>query len=265
MGTRLDLEHPATFTEKLQYLKLYARDPAYTRMVDKVSVKAIVAEKIGQEHVIPTLGVWNSASDIDFSKLPDEFVLKVSHDSGGIVICKEKSSLNLDEARKKIDKALKFDYFRYSREWPYKNVKRLVFAEKYMKDSSSEDLVDYKFYCFNGEPRFLYFSRNEHKPNEEITFYTMDWKKAPFQRSDHRMVSDEPEKPSTFDEMVRIARILSEGIPFVRVDLYAIEGRVYFGEYSFFPTSGLFKLSPKDWDRRIGDMLDISSIERNYK
>lgn len=261
MHERLNLENPKTFTEKLQYLKLYNRNPLYTRMVDKVSVKEYVSSLIGEEHVIPTLAIYDRAEDIDFNALPDSFVMKVSHDSGGLVICKNKNGLNKEETREKLKKALRFDYFRYSREWPYKDVKRKILVEKYMKNGDSDELVDYKFYCFNGKPEFLYFSRHEHQENEEITFYTLDWKEAPFQRSDHKRLSIKPEKPQTLAEMIKTAEILSRSIPFVRIDLYEINGRVYFGEFSFYPTGGLFELTPKIYNRKTGDLLDIGSIK----
>ncbi len=252
---KLNLSNPVSYTQKLQYLKLYCHNPLYTTLVDKLSVKEYVAEKIGSEHIIPLLGVWNSGDEIDFDSLPNQFVLKVSHDSGGIIICKNKSELDIAQTRKRIDSLLKYNYYKYSREWPYKNVPRKVIAEKYMCSENEESLSDYKFFCFNGKPEFLYVSKYEHTEDEELSFVTMDWEIAPFQRADHKLLSELPAKPVCFDEMVEIAKKLSENIPFVRVDLYQINGTVFFGEMSFFPTGGVSKFYPEKYNDLIGDLI----------
>lgn len=256
---KLNLVNPVSFTQKLQYLKLYDRNPEYTKLVDKLAVKDYVSDIIGKEHVIKTINSWDNANKINFKELPDKFVLKVTHDSGGLVICKDKSKLDIKKTRKMLSKALKFNYFRYSREWPYKNVPRKILCEEYMQDSKTEDLVDYKFYCFNGEPKFLYFSRYEHQENEELSFFTLDWQLAPFQRKNHKMLTIMPEKPDCFDEMIQIASKLSKNIPFVRVDLYVINQKIYFGEMSFFPASGMAKFYPEEWNNKIGEWIIIDN------
>lgn len=256
----LDLNNPQTFNEKLQWLKLYDRRPEYTPLVDKFAVKQIVAGKIGEEHIIPTLGVWDNFDEIDFDTLPDQFVLKCTHDSGGLVICRDKSKLNIHKARKKISKSLERDFYLRGREWPYKNVPRKIIAEKYMEDKNASELTDYKFYCFNGEPRFLYISKGlENHATAAISFLTLDWQFAPYERSDYKPFSELPPKPQKFDLMVEIARKLSTGTDFLRVDLYEINGEVYFSELTFSPGSGFTKFKNFEHDLEIGNMLVLTS------
>lgn len=259
LGYPLNLDHPTTFNEKLQWLKLYDRNPEYTKLVDKYEVKPIVAEKIGQEHVIPTFSVWNRPEDIDFDSLPNQFVLKCTHDSGGLVVCRDKAKLDRAAAIQKLQDALKRDYYIVHREWPYKNVKPRIIAEKYMVDENqAKGLRDYKFYCFNGQVRFLYVSDGlEDHSTATISFLNLDWSFAPFRRLDFLPMEELPAKPKHFDEMVQVAQQLSAGIPFVRVDLYEIDGKMYFSEMTFSPCSGLTPFEPEDWDRKIGDMLRL--------
>lgn len=256
-GEKLDFHSPNTFDAKLQWLKIYDRNPLYTKMVDKYEVKKYVAAIIGEEYIIPTIGVWNAFAEIDFDKLPKQFVLKCTHDSGGMIICKDRSKLNILETRKKLEKCLKNNFYWQSREWPYKNVKKRIIAEKFMSDNeSSSGLTDYKFYCFNGEPKFLYVSQGlEDHATAHISFLNMDWTFAPYERSDFRPLTVLPKKPETFDEMRRIAKILSADIPFVRVDLYQINGRVYFSELTFSPCGGFCPFKERQQDIDIGKYL----------
>ena len=264
-GHALDLDNPEGFNAKLQWLKLYNHNPIYTTMVDKVLVKDYVAERIGAEHVIPTLKVWDKPSQIDFYQLPDQFVLKCNHNSGaGMTICVDKSKLNLAQTRRNLQAGLKNNSYLAGREWPYKNVQKKVFAETFMKDDSTGALVDYKFYCFNGEPRFLYVGlANYHdgKKNDELTYLTLDWKTAPFYRTDHKPFPYEIEKPAKYEQMLEISSELSHGIPFVRVDLYHINGKVYFSEFTFFPGGGFNEFKPYDWERKIGSWVDLSLVK----
>jgi hypothetical protein len=264
LGRKMDWENPQSFNEKLQWLKIYDRKPIYTNMVDKYAVKQYVADKIGNEFIIPTLGVWDKFDDIDFKTLPSKFVLKCTHDSGGLLICKDKAKLDIKASRKIINKSLQNDYYlRNSREWPYKDVPHRIIAEQFMTDDKyqTEDkgLVDYKFYCFNGVPRFLYVAMglSDHK-TAQIGFLNMDWELENFGRVDFKPLSDIPSKPSRFDEMAEIAEILSRNIPFLRVDLYEINGRIYFGELTFTPCGGLMPFEPIDADYMVGEMLDIA-------
>ena len=255
-GRELDLQNPQTFNEKMQWLKLYDRKPIYTTMVDKYEVKKYVADIIGEEYIIPTFGVWDRFEDIDFDKLPNQFVLKCTHDSGGLVICRDKAKFNYKAAKRKINKSLKRNYFWQGREWPYKNVKPRIIAEKYMEDKQSPELIDYKFYCFNGEPRFLYVSVGlEEHSTARISFVTFDWQFAPFYREDFQPFDTLPARPKNFNKMMEIAKKLSKGHTFLRVDLYEIEQQVYFSELTFHPSSGFMPFYPPEWNKKIGDWL----------
>lgn len=259
MKQRLNLKDPKTFSEKQQWLKMHDRNPDYTRMVDKYEAKNYIAQRAGEAYVIPTYGVWERFEDIDFDSLPDQFVLKCTHDSGGLVICRDKAKLDMNKARKNIQESLKRNYYWLSREWPYKNVKPRIIAEKLMSDEKQQtSLVDYKFYCFNGEPKFMYISEGlEDHRTARISFVNMDWTPAPFQRTDYTPFEQLPPKPEHFDTMVELARQFSKGIPFLRVDMYEIGGKLYFSELTFFPTSGYTHIKPELWDRRIGDWLTL--------
>lgn len=256
MGYEIDLDYPKTFNEKLQWLKLHDRKPIYTTMVDKFDAKKYVADIIGEQYIIPTYGIWDSFDEIDFSALPDQFVLKCTHDSGGLIICRNKSELDINAGRAKINKSLTKDYYLNGREWPYKDVKPRIIAEAYMQDGEKNDLNDYKFYCFNGNPEFLYISRGlSHHPTANISYLTLDWKLAEFIRPDYKPFKEVPEKPKNFDLMVEFAKKLSQNIPFLRVDFYEINGNLYFGELTFFPGSGFTKFEPDKFDLVIGKKL----------
>lgn len=253
----LNLQDPQTFNEKLQWLKLYDRRPEYTTMVDKYAVKKYVADKIGDQYIIPTLGVWNSFKEIDFTKLPNQFVLKCTHDSGGIVICRDKNHFDYKQAEKIISTYLKRKYYYCHREWPYKNVPPRIIAEQYMSEDGNIELNDYKMMCFNGKVKATFVCTNRFNGNGlNVTFYNTKWERLPFER--HYPVSKvDIEKPKTYDEMVRLAERLSEKIPFVRADFYEIRGMVYFGELTFYPGSGLEEFSPEQWDKTIGEWLQL--------
>ena len=257
MGRELDLENPVTYTEKLQWLKLYDHRPEYTTMVDKYAVKKYVAEKIGPEYVIPVLGVWERVEDIDFDALPDRFVLKTTHDSGGIVICKDKSKLDIPAARRRLRHFWKRHYYDNNREWPYKDVPHRIIAEAYMEDSRCGELRDYKFFTFGGEPKVLYIAQGRGRGEPTVAdFFDMDFNHLDF-TIDHDMAPVPPEKPECFEEMKRLAAILSEGTPQLRVDFYEVDGKVYFGEMTFFHCSGLHPFHPESWDRTFGDWVKL--------
>jgi len=402
-GHRLHLKRPKTFNEKLQWLKLYDRKPIYTKMVDKYEAKNYVAKIIGEEYIIPTYGVWDKAEDIDWNTLPEQFVLKVTHDSGGICICRDKSKFDRYHAIEKLNRALQRSYFMYNREWPYRDVPRRIIAEKYLGENlqdyrvycfngepkliysytnvSEEDgskpepsycdifdtewnpmpfrqnspprgriekpehfdemldiarkiskdiphlrvdfyecskllvgeltfyagsgmsifrpdkwdeilgswmilpgsvlsaqsvsgggkievytlvrkyeLIDYKFYCFNGEPKFLYVSQGlEDHHTASISFIDLDWKPMPFQREDYRQFDTLPEKPENFNKMIDVARNLCQGVDFLRVDMYNYLGNILFSELTFSPCSGMMPFKPEEWDRKVGELLQINS------
>lgn len=258
-GKKIDIENPKTFNEKLQWLKINDRRKIYTIMVDKFEAKNYVSTIIGSEYIIPTIGVWNTFDEIDFNDLPTEFVLKCTHDSGGLFICRNKSELDIDNAKKVINNSMKTNYYYKSpREWPYKNVKRKIIAENYMQDGENVFLKDYKFYCFNGEPKFLYVSEGmEDHSKAKISFLTLDWEFARFSRRDYSSFTELPKKPLNFDLMIEICKQLSKDIPFIRVDLYEINKKVYFSELTFYPASGFMPFNPPEADAEVGKLLDL--------
>ncbi len=259
MGKWPNLKDPKTFSEKLQWIKLYDRNPEYTKMVDKYAVKDYVAEKIGAQYVVPLLGVWEKADDIDFNTLPEKFVLKTTHDSGGIVVCKDKSKLDVKEAKRKLEYFRKRNYFAHNREWPYKNVPHRIIAEKYMEDSTYKELRDYKFFTFGGEPKVLYIAQGRGTNNETVAdFFDMEFNHLPF-TIDHNMASIPPEKPENFELMKELARKLSKGTPQLRVDFYEVDGKVYFGEMTFFHCSGMEAFHPEEWDYTFGSYVKLPS------
>mgnify|MGYP004606237925 CR=1 FL=1 len=263
MGKRLELTPPVTFNEKLQWLKLYDRQPIYTKLVDKILVKEYVAQIIGREFIIPTYGVWDKAEDIDFQSLPSKFVLKVNHNSGGLVICTNKSIFNIKESIKKLDYALNHNYFCEQREWPYKDVPPKIFAEKYMEDAETKELRDYKFLCFHGVPKIMFIASERQSIVEEtkFDFFDMDFKHLEI-KNGHPMANIPPEKPRNFDLMKKLAEKLSKDIPHVRVDFYEVNGKVYFGELTFTHWSGLVPFEPEKWDHILGEWIDLSKVKQ---
>ena len=263
-GAGLNLKDPKSFNEKLQWLKLHDRSPLYTTLVDKLAVKQWVIDRIGEEYVTPSFGYWDRAELIDLSKLPSEFVLKTNHDCGGVVICRDKESFCLNDAIPFLNRHLKRNYYWGCREWPYKNVHPMVFAEQYLQpecDGDNVETIDYKFYCFNGKPEFLYVSQGLDKhETARISFLTLDWAFADFKRHDYYNFEVLPEKPRSFNEMERLARLLSEGIPFVRVDFFEYKGRPRFSEMTLTPCGGFMQFDPPEWDLKVGSLLDLSSI-----
>jgi len=258
LGKKLNLKNPQTFNEKLQWLKLYDRKPEYTVMVDKYAAKDYVAEKIGEEYIIPTLGVWDRFEDIAFDALPDRFVLKCTHDSGGLVICRDKRTFDTESARKKITRSLKRNYFWYGREWPYKNIKPRILAEQYLEDSSGQGLRDYKFFCFDGAVHALFVATDRYTEGTEVKFDFFDenFNRLPI-RNGHDNAAVPPECPVCFPQMKRLAAILSEGIPHVRVDFYEVNGKIYFGELTFFHFGGFVRFEPEEWDEILGSWIEL--------
>lgn len=263
-GRKLDWEHPSTFCEKLQWLKLYNRRPEYTTMVDKAAVKKYVADIIGEEYIIPTLGIWDSPEDIEWEKLPNRFVLKCTHDSHSAIIVKDKEKLNKEETCKKLAKSLKKDYYKVSREWSYKNVPHRILAEAYLEPKPfTNDLPDYKFFCFNGKVKFVLIASDRNNPNEAVKFdfFDSNFNLLPFDQGfPHAKVI--PSKPNNFEMMKKVAEMLSKDIPQVRVDLYELGEHVLFGEYTFFDSGGFASFKPHEWNQIIGDMLVLPNLKR---
>lgn len=260
-GKRLNLKDPKTFTEKLQFLKLYNRKPEYTIMVDKIKVKDYVANLIGEKYIIPTYGIWNKPEDIDIDKLPEKFVLKCNHNSGTIIVCKDKSLFDLEYSIKILSKGLNDNYYLQGREWPYKNVDRKIFAEQYMQDENDDYLTDYKYFCFNGEPYMMYVSKDR-SHNATTDFFDMNYNLLDLRMKDPNSECP-PQKPVHFEEMKELARKLSKGHPHIRVDFYVINNQIYFGELTFFHNSGFGPITPLEWDYKLGSMIDLNHIKLN--
>lgn len=257
-GKELNLEHPVTFNEKLQWLKLYDRKPEYTIMVDKYRVRDYISKTIGEEYLIPLLGVWDTPEEIDFDTLPDQFVLKCNHNSGlGMCICKDKSKLDIEKVRRKLKKGLEDDFYHFTREWPYKDVPRKIICEKYMTDTGDQ-LSDYKVHNFNGVPRVILVCRDRFKESGLTEdFYSDQWEHLDVKRLDHPNASISVSRPSGLEEMLQLSQVLSKGIPFVRTDFYTIQGRVYFGEITFFPSSGMDSFDPPSIDKEFGEWISL--------
>lgn len=258
----LNLDNPKSFNEKLQWLKLYNRKEEYTRMVDKYAVKEYVSDVIGEKYIIPTLGVWEKFDDIDFDRLPNQFVLKCTHDSGGLVICRNKASLNISKSKKKINKSLKRNFYYLNREWPYKNVKPRIIAEKYLEDSYDDNgngqLTDYKIFCFNGVAKFIMIASDRHSSSGAKTaYFDRNFKKIDNLRWGHNVNNKAVTKPQKLDEMILLAEKLSHGIPHVRMDFYLINNRIYFGEMTFFDGGGFDVIEPYEKDLEFGSLIDL--------
>lgn len=259
MGRRLNLKNPTTFNEKLQWIKLYDRDPRYTMMVDKFAVKDYVASLLGSDYIIPTLAVWDKIEDIDLSSLPDKFVLKTTNGGGGcgVVICSNKNSLDIDAAKHKLSQSLSSSIYINSREWPYKNIVPRVIAERFMIDDTTGDLRDYKYYCFDGEPKIMLIATERFTSKHTyFDYFDMNKNHLKFtQGGDNN--PNTPALPEQFDEMRELASKLSKGIRHVRVDFYVANGHVYFGELTFFDSSGFAVFNPKEWDTTLGNWIKI--------
>lgn len=264
MGYPLNLNNPQTFNEKLQWLKLYDRRPEYVTMVDKYKVREYIADTIGEEYLIPLLGVWENADDIDFDSLPDKFVLKCNHDSGSVVIVKDKSKIDKDTIRKKLSKALRRNLFEYGREWPYKDVPRRIIAEKYMSDEAAGGLTDYKIHSFNGVPKFILVSTERFSENGlHEDYFDVGWNKLDIRFANHPTSNCVIPLPKQLGKMLELSRYLAGKYPFMRTDFYQIDGKLYFGEITLYPGCGFEKVTPEGWDEKIGGWLKLSVPQRN--
>ena len=260
VNKKLNLKNPTTFNEKMQWLKLYNRKDIYTKLVDKIEVRKYIVDKIGEKYLIPLYGEWDSYDDIDFKSLPNEFVLKCNHDSGSVYICHNKFEIDHDMLRKKYKKFLKHNMFWNGREWPYKNVKPKILAEKLMNENNDTNIKDYKLMVFNGKVKCSFVvSDRFSKEGMKVTFFDRRWNKMSFERqypsSDKKIL-----KPKYYSEMISLAEKIGKDFPFVRVDFYEINDKIYFGELTFFPGSGFEKFRPYEWDITLGDWIDISEV-----
>ena len=259
MGYWINWKSPQTFSEKLQWLKLYNRKPEYTQMVDKYAVKEYVARLIGEEYIISTLGVWDRVEDIDFETLPNQFVLKTTHGGGGggVVVCKDKASFDFEAAKAKLQQSMNSDIYHIFREWPYKDVKKRILAEQFIAASGRHDLPDYKLFCFNGDPKCCQVIAGRESITT-IDWYDRAWNHLPFHEPKNYPFSEKGhDKPNCLNEMWALASKLSQGHPFLRVDFYEIKGTIKFGELTFYPTSGMGGFEPEEWDYTLGDWIKL--------
>ncbi len=258
----MDFEHPKTFCEKIQWLKIYGFKPEYVQMVDKYAVKDYVSNIIGSEYIIPTLGVWDKTEEIEWEKLPQKFVLKTTHGGGscGVVICKNKNKLDKKKAINELNKSMSFTAGNSFREHPYMGVKKRIIAEKLIENKDGSELCDYKFYCFNGEPKYCQVIRDR-QIKETIDFYDMNWDLMPFVGLNPKVGNGKTlvDKPHHLEEMKQICSKLSKDIPFVRIDLYEVNTKVYFGEITFYPASGFGQFTPKEWNYKLGEMITLNN------
>lgn len=257
VGGELNLESPITLTDKLNWLKLHCKNPEYTRLADKYEVKDYVREKIGNQYVIPLYGVWDHFDEIDFDRLPDSFVLKVTHNSGGLAICRDKKTFDTKEARKRLEGALNINYYTLSREYPYKDVEPRIIAEKYIPSLGNADSVEYKLSVFNGKVKMITVCKGPAHDSFDVRtndHYDTDGKILPFYVNYKNSVPPVPLPPQT-EEMIEIAEKLGEDMPYVRVDLYIDKEKVLFGEMTFFTWGGFMQFVPKEWDKKLGDWL----------
>ncbi len=257
LGKKLNLKKPLTFNEKIQWLKLYDHNPLYTTLVDKFEARQYIAQVIGAKYLIPLIGVYETEDDIPFDELPEQYVLKCTHDCGSVIVKNNTCALTENEIKKKLKNALKRNYYYEHREWPYKNVKPRVICENYLGDPASGELIDYKFLCFNGEPKclFICLDRNNGK-GLKVDFYDLDWNLMPFERHYPNSGRSTP-KPKCFDLMKHLVRKISKDFPFVRVDLYVINKEIYFGELTFYPGNGIEEFSPEIYDEVLGGWIQI--------
>lgn len=260
LGVAPNLDMPQTFNEKIQWIKLNYRLPVMTVMADKIKAKEYVRDILGSQYIVSLLAVWDDASEIDFSLLPERFVIKCNHNSGlGMCICRDRERLNEQKARKNIAEGLKEDFYSHNREWCYRDINRMAFAEQFIEDGTGNgELTDYKFYCFDGEPQYLYISHGlENHATATISFLNIDWTFADFGRTDYAPYKSLPQKPKRYLEMLEIARVLAKGFPFIRVDLFETNGKIFFSEFTFYPCAGMMPFKPVSADEELGKLLHL--------
>ena len=253
----LDLENPTTYNEKLQWLKLNDRKDEYVKMVDKYEAKEYISKIIGKEYIVPTIGVWDKFSEIDFEKLPNQFVLKCTHDSGGILICKDKNKINYKKEKLRFDLIMKRNFYYRSREWVYKDIKPRIIAEPYLEDKKYGELRDYKFFVFSGKVKSIFIATNRQGEGETcFDFYNTKFEHLDI-KNGHPNAKITPEKPMNFEKMIELAEKIGKNIPHIRIDFYEVNGKVYFGESTFFHWSGLVKFEPESWDKTFGEWIEL--------
>jgi len=257
VGYKLNLKNPQSFNEKLQWLKLYYRDPLLPNLVDKYEYKEYVKKNVGEQFVIKTYGVWTSVEEIDFDNLPSQFVLKTTHDQGGIIVCRDKSNFDIVRAKKKLQKHLNRNLYYLFREWVYNNVQPRIIAEEYLEDISTEGLKDYKFYCFDGVPKLMYITCGKQKDINYIDFYDMDFNYIDIKRPKFKQFGNNHIKPKNWDLMIEFSKKMSQGQPHVRIDFYNVNDKLYFGEFTLFQGGGLMPFYPEKWDYMLGEYISL--------
>jgi len=263
MGKNLNLSNPTTLNEKINWLKLNDRKNEYMDMVDKHNAKEYVAKVVGDDYVIPTLGVWNNVDEIDFESLPNQFVLKCTHDCGSAVICKNKGKISKEFIKNKLDRCLKRNYFWMGREWVYKNINPRIIAEQYMQDTETKDLRDYKFYCFRDVVDSVLVCVGRESGSTKFYFFDKKWNLKRYnKRGKEAPAGFTLPKPDNMDEMFEIAKKLSvaSGAPFLRVDLYNVNGKIYFGELTFYPDCGMDRNRLPETDEYFGSLVDLTKV-----
>lgn len=261
-GYKLNLSNPRTYNEKLQWLKINYRKPEMTQMVDKFAAKNFARKIIGDEYIVETYGVWNTFEEIDFDKLPEQFVLKTTHDQGGVVVVINKDGFDKKAAKEKLTKHLKVKHYFLTREWPYKDVKPRIMAEALLTDNKLGGLYDYKFYCFHGEPKAMYFSHKSESGIYYLDFFDMNFNKLDIRRPGFSQSNIEFSIPDGWELMKSLARDLSSGFPHIRVDFYSVNGKVYLGELTFFQGGGMMPFYPINWDYTFGSWIDLEKVKK---
>ncbi len=258
-GYNINWKNPETFNEKIQWLKLYDRKDEYTQLVDKLRVREFIKDKVGEKYLVKLLGVYNSVEEIDYDELPKQFVLKTTHDSGGVVICKDKDIFNIEKANQKLNRSMKDNYYWLWREWPYKNVEHKIICEEYLVDDvKNEEIADYKVLCFNSEPKIIQVCEGRQKKGGvKFGFYDTRWKELDVKRAKHNNLEHSVSKPNVLEEMLEVSRKLSKGLKFIRVDFYIVNDRLYCGELTFYPGSGFEGFEPEEYDKIMGDWIDL--------
>ncbi|MFD2131650.1 ATP-grasp fold amidoligase family protein [Pseudogracilibacillus auburnensis] len=261
-GKKLNLVNPQTYNEKLQWLKLYNRKPEYTKYVDKYAVRSYIAEIIGDEYLIPLIGVYNSIDEIDWNSLPEKFVLKCTHGSSANIICTNKKELNIKDVKGKLNKWMKKNWYWFGREWPYKQVRPRIICEKFIEQNDGDELRDYRFFCFNGEPKFItvdFSITNKKKTRRNL--YDLEWNLMDEEISYPKELGIKVKKPEKLCEMINLSKKLSANIPHLRVDFYYIKEKIIFGEMTFFHQSGMGQIRPTKFDNQIGEWLKLPKTD----
>lgn len=253
----LDLEHPKAYTAKLQWLKLHDRKDIYTTYADKVAVRDYIADKLGEEYLVPVFAVYEKVDDIEWDALPERFVLKCSHGSGCNIICPDKSKLDVENAKMKLSAWMRDSWYWFGREWIYRNIKPQIVCEHFIENSQGDTPNDYKFLCFNGVPKLMQLHMNRHKTNYTMDYYDMDWNKTDISKRGTATSNDKALKPENFEKMKELAGILAEDTFFSRIDFYDVDGKIYFGEITFFPTSGFSPFDNYDDDLEMGSYIHL--------